>query len=216
VTTEKSRITAFSLPTETIRVLNKLQTKHQKSRSQLLRDMINFYLKFGHQSETRQPNKQSSDLDNSDANKVLKYYFQLLSQLKPKPTLVIGIAIINKKDRVLIGLRKTRDVHVKNLTWTFPSGRFNSLNFESEILKTIEQETGFTTRILQLVHARLIPDSPQKKVRVVALYYHCKIVSGRPRPGGDFNQLKWVPATDVTQHFTTSTADEVMNFLGTL
>jgi hypothetical protein len=90
------------------------------------------------------------------------------------------------------------------------------LDFAKEVVKTVKQETGLTSKVQRLIHARLIPDSPAKKIRIVALYYHCRILSGQPKAGGDFKSLKWVPATDVTKYFTTSTADEIMNFLGTL
>jgi ADP-ribose pyrophosphatase YjhB (NUDIX family) len=212
----KSSITAISLPEKTEKVLQGLQSKLQKNRSELIREMINFYLKSGKRSEYGRGEVSNFNVDSTDTNKILKYYYQLISQSKPKASIVIGVVIINKKNRVLIGLRKIKDIHVKNLTWTFPSGKFSSLDFESEIIKTAKQETGFDVKVAQLVHARLIPDSPEKKIRIIALYYHCKIVSGKQKPGGDFKDLKWVPATEVTRHFTTSVSDEIMNFLGTL
>lgn len=215
MTGKKTSITAFSLPVETEKVLEKLQGKFGKSRSELIREMINFYLK----SEKRTQNIRETpnlNIDSDDTNKILKYYYQFISQNKKQTSMVIGIAIINKKDRVLIGLRKTKDIHVKNLSWTFPTGKFFSLDFESEIAKTVKRETGFDVKVNELVHARLIPDSPQKKIRIIALYYHCKIISGKPKPGGDFKEIKWVLSTDITKHFTTSVADEIMNFLGTL
>jgi len=214
----KKLITAFSLPKEMDIVLNNLQTKTGKSRSQILREMINFFVisTKGEKAASRQTAAKELYLDNADVNKILRLYYQLLSQTRPKPTLVVGISIINKKSRVLIGLRKSTDQHIPDLHWTFPSGKFNSLNFESEIIKTIRQETGLTARVISLVHARLIPDSPGKKIRIIGLYYHCRIISGKTVAGGDFKQLKWVEATQVNRHFTTSVADEIMNFLGTL
>jgi hypothetical protein len=155
-------------------------------------------------------------LNNDDVNQILKYYYSLISNQKIKPTLVIGITLISRSGKVLIGLRKTTDRYVKNLTWTFPTGKFYTLDFESELKKTIKIEVGLTAKAFRLIHARLIPDSPGKKVRIVALYYHCKTIPAKPKPGGDFKQLKWIPATDVNRYFTTSVADEIMNFLGTL
>jgi len=214
MTKRKSQITAFSLPKATLLLLENLQNKFHKSRSELLREMINYYIS----SRKTIPNRvgESIIIDDSDANKILKLYYSVISAIKPKPTTVIGIAIINKKDKVIIGLRKTQDQHIKDLHWTFPSGKFNSLDFEKEIINTIHLETGLKCKVLRLVHARLIPDSPQKKIRVVALYYHCRILGGQSHPGHDFKQLKWVPATEVHRHFTTSVADEITTFLGTL
>jgi ADP-ribose pyrophosphatase YjhB (NUDIX family) len=143
-------------------------------------------------------------------------YYNLLSQTRPKPTIVVGIAIINKKSKVLIGFRKSSDQHVKDLHWTFPSGKFNTLNFESEILKTVLRETGLNVRVVSLIHARLIPDTPDKKIRIIGLYYHCRIISGKVVAGGDFKEIKWVQANEVNRFFTTSVADEIMQFLGHL
>lgn len=210
----KSLVTAISLPRETSMLLEKLQNKFHKTRSELLREMISFYVdSFRGRGEARS-NKEY--IDDSDVNKVLKLYYKLITETGSKPAIVVGISIINKNDKVIIGLRKNTDPNVKDLHWTFPSGKFDSLNFEKELLVTVKRESGFAAKILQLVHARLVPDSPQKKIRIVALYYHCKILGGKQKPGGDFKELKWVPATEVNRYFTTSVADEVMNFLGNL
>jgi len=67
------------------------------------------------------------------------------------------------------------------------------------------------------VAARIHPDSGFKPIQIIALYFHCKPVSGsKPKPGGDLNQLKWVKPTEVFQYFSTSTCDEVTKFLLTL
>lgn len=213
----KSLITAFSLSKESENTLKRLQNKSGKSRSEIVRNLLN--------STTKKPKifgsgrgvvQQFSQITPDDSNRILKYYYQLITESQSKPTIVIGIAIISSKNKVLIGLRKATDVHVKNLSWTFPSGKFHSLNFIEELSRTVFIEVGLKTKDYRLIHARLIPDSPQKKVRIVALYYQVKIVSGKPKAGGDFKQLKWIPATDVTKFFTTSVSDEIMNFLGTL
>ena len=36
-------------------------------------------------------------IDDSDANKILKLYYSLLSQTKSKPTIVVVIGIVSKK-----------------------------------------------------------------------------------------------------------------------
>ncbi len=210
----KTLVTAISLPKETSTLLGRLQNKFHKTRSEMVREMINFYVdSFKNRGETKQ---KVGFINDSDANKILKLYYKLLSETKFKPTLVIGVGIVNRKDKVIIGLRKTADRDVKDLHWTWPSGKFESLNFEKEVIKTVKTEVGLDVKVTQLIHARLIPDSPAKKIRIVALYYHCKVLGGKPKPGGDFKEVKWVPATEVNRHFTTSVSDEVMNFLGTL
>jgi 8-oxo-dGTP pyrophosphatase MutT (NUDIX family) len=138
-----------------------------------------------------------------------------MSQNK-KEVIVVGLGIIAKEGRVLIGQRKDPDPYVKELTWVFPGGKFESLDFEKELIKRLKEETGLDVYITQLVHARLIPDSPEKKVKIIALYYHCQPVSGKEKVGGSLEKLEWVPAMKVFHYFTTSTADEVVSFLGTL
>ena len=204
----KSLVTAISLPNETSALLERLQAKTHRSRSGLLRDMIDFYI----EAKNQKPLVQNDD----SPNNVLKQYYKLISEIKTKPTIVVGAAIINKKDRVIIGLRKDKDPLVKDLHWTFPSGKFESLSFENGIIKTCLRETGFKVKVIQLVHARIFPDSPKKKTRIIVLYYHCQILAGKEKAGGDFNKLKWIPAAEVSSHFTTSVSDEIITFLGTL
>jgi len=217
MTPTKSRITAISIPQETQKLLKQLQIKSGKSRSLLLREMINYYVSSARrESRIAKADSPVTFINDSDANLILKLYHRLLSENRPKPVVVVGIAIINKKNQVLIGLRKSTDQLIRDLHWTFPSGKFSSLNFESELVRTISRETGIDTNPGNLIHARLIPDSPKKKVRIIGLYYHCRVASGRQKPGGDFKELKWVDAVTVNRFFTTSVADEVMNFLGNL
>jgi hypothetical protein len=213
---KKSHITAISLSKETELQLLKLQQKSGKNRSQLIREMINSSSKRDVFPRKETSTANISAFDPSDTNVILRHYYDLISQVSKKTTLVLGIGIINKKNKVLIGLRKNPDPNIKNLTWTFPSGRFNTLNFESELVRNIVHETGLQTAMLQMVHARVIPDSPKKSLRIIGLYYHCKIISGKLNPGGDFKELKWIDASDASKYFTTSISDAITNFLGRL
>jgi ADP-ribose pyrophosphatase YjhB (NUDIX family) len=213
---KKTHITAVSLSKETEDQLSKLQQKLGRNRSQLIRDLINSSSKRDVGVKKEVPSSGFIQTDFSDPNLILRRYYELISQVSKKTSLVLGIGIINKKNKVLIGLRKNADPHVKNLSWTFPSGRFNSLNFESELVRNIARETGLQTQVLQMVHARIIPDSPKKPLRIIGLYYHCKIISGKLKPGGDFKELKWIDGTDASRHFTTSISDDITNFLGHL
>ncbi|MDO8610285.1 MAG: ribbon-helix-helix protein, CopG family, partial [bacterium] len=202
MTQKKAKITAFSLPQETLNILNNLQNRLHRSRSEILREMIEYYIQS--QKKPVKDDKDTLQIEDSDANKVLRLYYQLISETKIKPTIVVGAAIISRKNQVIIGLRKGQDKFVKDLHWTFPSGKFQNLDFEDEVVKTCVRETGLKIRVNQLVHARIYPDSPQKSIRIVVLYYHCKILSRSQKAGGDFKELKWVPAIDVNRYFTTS------------
>jgi len=207
----KSRITAISLPKETEELLQRLQEKYHMTRSELIRVMISFYVDAS--KKTSPIPISHENFDSSDTNKILKLYYQLLSNTKGQPTWVIGIGIIVKKGQVVIGLRKKTDQLIKDLHWSFPTGRFSSLNFEEELIANCKTETGLTIRVGELIHARHIPDGGQKKVNLIALYYTCRVQSGKLNSGGDFKEVKWVNASEINRHFTTSVSDEVMRYL---
>ena len=118
---------------------------------------------------------------------------------------------------MLIGGRKEKDLWVENLTWVFPGGKMNSLDFEKEIKNSIKKETGLKVEVKNLITARIHPDSGFKPVQIVALYFHCKPLSPNiAKPAGDLSQLKWVKSTAVFKYFTTSTCDTVTRFLVTV
>lgn len=205
----------FSLPPEIYTEIDKLLKTSHKTRSEFMRQMIESYLSAAQKTLLQSP-KEILKIDPSDTNKILKLYYQLIGSHK-KDTLVIGLGIIAREGKVLIGQRKEEeDPYVKELSWVFPGGKFASLDFEKELIQTIKEETGFNIYVNQLIHARLIPDSPGKKVKIIALYYHCTPVSGNEHAGGDLSKLQWVEPMKIFHYFTTSTADEVVSFLGTI
>lgn len=208
-----SKIFGFSLPPETFATIDKAIKVSHKTKSEYMRGVIDYYLK-----STKNSTSASNDINLTpeDTNKILKLYYQLIGS-NPKEIIVIGLGIISRDGEVLIGCRLTQpDQWVKELTWVFPGGKFTSLDFTKEIQTKVKEETNLDVHVGQLIHARLIPDSPEKKVKIIALYFNCSPVSGNTKPGGDLKQLKWVPAMKIFHYFTTSTADEIVNFLGTV
>lgn len=204
----------FSLPPEIYqKIENLLKTSH-KTKSEFMRQVIDSYLSTAQKAIQTSPSEELQ-VSTEDVNKILKLYYQLIGGQKKK-TIVAGLGIIAKEGKVLIGQRKEKDHFVKELTWVFPGGKFESLDFEGELVKKIKEETGLVVYVNQLIHARQIPDSPEKKVKIIALYYYCTPVSGKETAGGDLKKLAWVEPTKVFHYFTTSTADEVVSFLGTL
>jgi len=204
----------FSLPPEIYqKIENLLKTSH-KTKSEFMRQVIESYLYVAQKTLVPSP-KNKLEIDQNDANKILKLYYQLIGSHK-KDTIVVGLGIIAKQGKVLIGQRKEEDPYVRELTWVFPGGKFESLDFERELVRTIKEETKLDVYVNQLVHARLIPDSPEKKVKIIALYYHCTPVSGTEQAGEDLKRLEWVEPMKIFHFFTTSTADEVVSFLGTI
>ena len=67
----KSLVTAISLPNETSALLERLQAKTHRSRSGLLRDMIDFYI----EAKNQKPLVQNDD----SPNNVLKQYYKLIA-----------------------------------------------------------------------------------------------------------------------------------------
>jgi len=210
----KTKIMGFSLPPEIYQEIENLLKTSHKTKSEFMRQVIESYLSVAQKTLVQSP-KNKLDIDQSDANKILKLYYQLIGNHQ-KDTIVVGLGIIIKEGKVLIGQRKEKDPYVKELTWVFPGGKFDSLNFEEELTAKINEETWLSVYVNQLIHARLIPDSPEKKVKIIAIYYHCTPVSGKENAGGDLKKLSWVEPTKVFHYFTTSTADEVVSFLGTI
>jgi len=210
----KTKVMGFSLPPEIYqKIENLLKTSH-KTKSEFMRQVIESYLSVAQKTLVPSP-KNKLEIDQNDANKILKLYYQLIGSHK-KDTIVVGLGIIAKQGKVLIGQRKEEDPYVRELTWVFPGGKFESLDFERELVRTIKEETKLDVYVNQLVHARLIPDSPEKKVKIIALYYHCTPVSGTEQAGEDLKRLEWVEPMKIFHFFTTSTADEVVSFLGTI
>jgi 8-oxo-dGTP pyrophosphatase MutT (NUDIX family) len=206
----KTKVVGFSLPPQTEKNLKTYLKKTGKTRSELMREMIDLYFTV---KKSQSSSLSPVNLSDLDLNKILKLYYEMMGMNK-KAVIVIGLGIIVKGGKVLIGQRKGKDPHIKDLSWVFPGGRFNTLDFRQELKREVKEETNLDVEVLDIIHARLIPDSPEKKVRVVAQYFHCKPLLSDIKPGGDLIKLKWVKATSVCKYFTTSTADEIMHFLG--
>jgi len=127
--------------------------------------------------------------------------------------ILIGLAIIHKDGKVLIGARKEKDEFVEHLSWVFPGGKIASLDLENEIRKIVKEETGLDVSVNGIASARKIPEA---KIDIVAIYFDCAAQGKEQeeeKAGGDLKELKWVPATSVTEYFTTSVSNEVMGHL---
>ncbi|MFH1473820.1 MAG: NUDIX hydrolase [Candidatus Aenigmatarchaeota archaeon] len=123
--------------------------------------------------------------------------------------MVVGLAIIHKNGNVLIGNRKEKDKFVEHLTWVFPGGKLESLDFEREIKEIAKRETGLDIDVKRIIAARIMPES---SINAVIVYFECT-GKGIERAGGGLKELKWVPATSVCNYFTTSVMTEIMDFL---
>lgn len=210
-----TKVVGFSLPPEIYQKLEGLIKSKHKTRSEFIREMIDVYF----QTSKIESHEEAKDLDlqETDFAKILRSYW-LLKSKTPLKIIQIGLAIIvNKKGEVLIGARRDKDPWVENLTWVFPGGNLESLDFEKDLKKEVRQETGLNVNVNSLITARVHPDSGFKNVQIVALYFHCTPVDNKnPKAGGELVKLKWVKPTDVFKYFTTSTSDDVTKFLTSL
>jgi 8-oxo-dGTP pyrophosphatase MutT (NUDIX family) len=212
----KSRVVGFSIPPEIDNKLEKFIKSKHKTRSEFIREMIDVYFN----SINTKPDSHSEtgvDLAERDLARILKSYWILKSEI-PLKILTIGLAIVvNKEGKVLIGARKLKDKWVENLTWVFPGGNIDSLDFSKDVQNEVRQETGLEVKVNSLVASRVHPDSGFKSTQINALYFFCTPVKEKKlKPGGDLKSLKWVFPTDVFKYFTTSTCDEVTKFLTTI
>ncbi len=214
----RTKVIGFSVPPEIYTDFEKLSKSTHKTKSEFFRDLINRYqmaekgIYFSHS-----PNLKTETVSEADLSKVLRSYWNLKS-LSPLEILVIGLGIIvNEKSEVLIGARKNKDQYVKNLSWVFPGGKLESLDFAEEVKNKIKEETKLDVEIKTLVSSRIHPDAGLGNIQIIALYFYCTVSgNNQPKPGGDLKKLLWVKPTDVFKYFTTSTSDEVTKFLVTL
>lgn len=212
----KTIVVGFSIPPEIDNKLKKFIKSKHKTRSEFIREMIDVYFnsvdnKLVNSAET------NIDLAESDLAKILKSYWILKSQT-PLKIITIGLAIIvNKENKILIGNRKLKDKWVENLSWVFPGGNLETLDFSKDVEREVKQETGLDVKVNSLVASRIHPDSGFKSLQINALYFYCSPVKEKKLiPGGNLKSLKWVQPIDVFKYFTTSTCDEVTKFLTTI
>jgi len=178
-----------------------LARKHGWNRSETIGKVITEYLGNGAKE--------------ADLSVILKCYWDVRGRTKQEVVLA-AVGIVEQNGKVLIGTRKGRDPYVKELTWVFPGGRLESLDFEKDVAREVREETGLTVKVKSLVSARVHPDSGYKPVQIVLLYFHCVPVGGHLGGNGELKQLKWVNPMQVFAYFTTSVSDEITRFLATL
>jgi len=131
-----------------------------------------------------------------------------------KNIITCGLAIIDGGNgNIIIGEKEKKDLYVENLSWVFPAGRLESLNFEDELKKIIKEKVDLDIYVEDIVYARLIPDIHRDDVRVMALYFYCRLKEGTGETKKGFKEVKWIPATQIFKYFATSTADEVVKVL---
>ncbi len=212
----KTKVVGFSIPPELYKKFESTLKTTYKTKSELFRHMLNSYLEL---SETIGENKDTNapNIDESDLAKILKLYWNMRSASN-KQIILLCLGIIEYDGKILIGARRGKDKWIDNLTWVFPGGRIESLDFESEMRREIYEETGLNVSIENLISSRIHPDSGQKPVQIVTFYFHCKSNTADfiDKESSNLSKLKWIKPSDVFKYFTGSTSDEVTRFLFTI
>jgi len=201
----KTKVIGFSIPPAIHQKLERIIKSRHKTKSEFFREMIDVYF---------QSSKSSPE---TNLAKILRSYWQARSDTNQE-IIIVCLAIIHKNNQVLIGARKNKDKWVKNLTWVFPGGKIESLDFDQEIKREVKEETSLDIQVNNLISARIHPDSGFKPVQIIALYFDCQLTDNtqEAQPNDNLTKLKWVRPTEVFKYFTTSTCDEVTKFLTTL
>jgi ADP-ribose pyrophosphatase YjhB (NUDIX family) len=201
----KTKIIGFSIPPETYSQFESVLKGRHKTKSEFFREILDIYFRDAATDRSR--------IGEKDIAHSLRNYWEFRS-LPDSNVIVVGLGIIVKNGKVLIGQRKNKDPWVDNLTWVFPGGQMHALHFNDELRKNIKKETGLDVVVKSLVTSRIHPDSGFKNVQIIALYFYCEPTStGRESSGNNLAKLKWIKPSDVFKYFTTSVSDEVTKFL---
>lgn len=203
----KTKVIGFSVPPEIHSQFEAVLKIRHKTKSEFFREILDIYFQGLHNQ------KDHLQVGERDIAHMLRKYWELKSS-SGLNVIIIGLGIVVKDGKVLIGLRKEKDKWVANLSWVFPGGKMDTLKFDDELKKIIKEETGIEVEVKSLVASRIHPDSGFKDVQIIALYFYCQPISKeKEKAGGILERLKWVKPSDVFKFFTTSVADEVTKFL---
>ena len=114
--------------------------------------------------------------------------------------ILLGVVFNPKTKKILIGRRK-KDPYIKNLTWAFPGGQYDSNEeLDSTLKKKIKLKTGLKVENLGNIFSKTYPEDR----KLLAIYYLCEATGGKEKAANDFTELKWVTPKDLKEYFTTS------------
>jgi len=122
---------------------------------------------------------------------------------------VLGIIYDSRIKKVLIGKREN-DLHIKELSWTFPGGRPSyGEDLEFYLKHEIKKKTGLNVNVKEIVFSKTYPE----KREFLSIYYLCKVISGKEKAGEKFVEIKWVRPLGVKKYFTTSLHPKLLSYL---
>ena len=129
--------------------------------------------------------------------------------MKNFSVIVLGIVFDPRERKVLIG-RRENDSHFPGLTWCFPGG---DLREDGEINLTLKEmvkkQTGLTVKNLGAVFSKTY----EERRDVVAIYFLCEALAGKPKHGGKLKEIRWVKPIEVEKYFKTSFHPRLKEYL---
>ena len=201
----KSKIVGFSLPPEVETSLNDYALKSHKTRSELLREMIDYFISSKAQTAAKSPSP-STALDTAG----------LLNLAASSQLEFVGLAIIRHPQRkqILICQRQSPDEYVPGLRWAFPGCRLSDIRMAAQLEKALGQRLGLQPEAIRPISARLIPNS---LTPLAAIYFEVKVASSSlVLDKSKYRSSKWVAPEEVYSYFSTSVSDEITAYLSQL
>jgi len=114
--------------------------------------------------------------------------------------ILLGVIFDPKTRKILIG-RRENDPYIKELTWCFPGGEYDSTEDIDKVLKKkIKLKTGYDVKNLGSIFSKTYPE----KKDLLAIYFLCEVFKGEEKANDDLKELKWVSPEEIEKHFTTS------------
>lgn len=126
----------------------------------------------------------------------------------------IVLAVIHKEGTVLLIKRAIPDELVPELTWSFPGGKVSKGKefIHDRLRKEVDEEVGIKIEIEKHIGIRNYPTQP----KILLEYYLCRpkdsepLVTAQPH---EVAEIKWVPAAEVPNYFTSDIAPQVLEVL---
>jgi 8-oxo-dGTP diphosphatase len=125
----------------------------------------------------------------------------------------IVLAIIQKKNKVLIIQRSRPDKEVPDLNWAFPGGKVKSgETVEQALLREVYEETGLRVTVDRMVHTRVIPNT-----NIIAYYFLCSMVNNIEDEvklnTEEIKTFDWVTGVEALDRFTSDVSEPISQLL---
>lgn len=117
-----------------------------------------------------------------------------------KKQLVVALGLIEKKSKVLVGLRNSPHDPKAHGLWQIAGGKVEIAESpESACVREVREETGYRVKIIsqQARVTNVLWEHGRGHIQVIVLTYQCKIMSGKLVTKSRENSgWKWITAND--------------------